>query len=186
MLFSRIVYLLLVRIFIVYVSTITRAQKVIEDGINITEEDVFTMKLNEERIYSDQDTAFGCKFGNCSQYYIVDHILANLTNNSVINITHDVILPSNITLAYLKNISIIGYNNPTITCHNGTGLNIIFSHDCVIEGITWNGCGSQYIAKLTNPGIQFLHSSNIIIDKCDCLSENPHSLHLLVFREIPF
>ena len=81
----------------------------------------------------------------------------------MINITHDAILSSNITLAYLKNISIIGYNNPTITCHNGTGLDIVFSHDCVIEGITWNGCGSQYIANLLNPGIQFLHSSSIII-----------------------
>ena len=90
MLFSRIVYLLLVQIFIAYVPTITRAQNVIKDGIHTTEEDVFTMKLNEERIYSDQDAAFDCKFGNCSHNYIVDHVLANLTNNGVISITGDV------------------------------------------------------------------------------------------------
>ena len=71
----------------------------------------------------------------------------------MISITHDVILPSNITLAILKNISTIECNSPTVTCRNGTGLNITFSHDCVIEGITWNGCGHQYATELVNPGI---------------------------------
>ena len=46
----------------------------------------------------EQDATNGCKFGNCSPS-IIDHVLGNLTSNSVIKIMHDSILSSNIALA---------------------------------------------------------------------------------------
>ena len=165
---SLTVYLLL--LVVVFEPAATKVQKLNKDGLN--EEDLPSANPTTKH---SQNAAYGCKFGDstCSQD-IIDHVLGNLTNNSVINITHNVVLSSNITLANLINISIIGYNNPVITCHNGTGIYILSSHNCIIEGIIWNGCGTQYLISYTvlaiefriNPGICFQYSSNITVKNC--------------------
>ena len=60
---------------------------------------------------------FCCLYGRCSCNSLY-HALANLTSNVTINITADVILLSVVTASDLENISIIGYNNPTVNCKN--------------------------------------------------------------------
>ena len=54
--------------------------------------------------------------------YSFDHLLKNLTSDSVMNITCNVELSSVITLANLTSISIIGHNNPTVDYNNYGGL----------------------------------------------------------------
>ena len=144
MILSRTVYLILLLQMVTAFEAITDRAQLQEDQNGDNGEGGFTTDPIEKHVLNEQDGQSSCKFGNCSQYYSIDHVLGSLTSNGVITITHDVILSLSITLANLKNISIIGYNSPTVTCHNGTGLEITYSHDCVIEGITWNGCGSQY------------------------------------------
>ena len=171
----RTVYLMLLLQMVTAFEAITNTAQKDQKGDN--GENGFAADPIEQHVLNEQDAPSSCKFGNCSQYYIIDHVLNNLTSNGVISITHDVILILNITLANLKNISVIGYDSPTVTCRNSTGLNIMFSHDYVIEGITWNGCGSQYAAKLVNSGIQFLHSSNIIIKTVLSTTPRDKQLH---------
>ena len=137
----------------------TKAQKLIKNGL-----------IGNPTTWHSQNVVYGCKFDDCSQD--INYVLGNLTNNSVISIKDNVVLSSNITLTKLINISIIGYNNPVITCYNGTGIHISFSHNCMIEGITWNGCGTQYFSSYKdpeiqiNPGICFQYSSNITVKDC--------------------
>ena len=56
-----------------------------------------------------------CVYGKCSCGSL-DHALANLTSNVLINITTDVTLSSLVTVSDLENVSIIGHNNPTVNC----------------------------------------------------------------------
>ena len=151
-------YLLL--LIITFEPAATRTQNLIKN--HHEEEGTLTIKSYVKR---EQDATNGCKFGDCSPD-IIDHVLGNLTSNSVIKITHDSILSSNIALANLTNVSLIGNNNPLITCHEGAGLHILFSHDFVIEGITWDQCGTQYVGLSTTPGIQFQFSSKITVRNC--------------------
>ena len=90
--------------------------------------------------------------------------LENITNDSVINIMCDGKLSSVIELAGLTNISLNGYNNPTISCSNDGGLHFLFCHNINIKGITWEGCGSSF----ANPGpvIKLENSSAITIANC--------------------
>ena len=76
--------------------------------------------------------ALCCIFGNCSCPSLYT-ALANLTSNTRINITTDVILFSIIPLADLANIKITGHNNPTVHCNNSGGLATF--HNCVIQGV---------------------------------------------------
>ena len=75
-------------------------------------------------------------------------------------------LTSNITLSGHVNISIIGYNNPTIKCSDGGGLKFTDCHNCTIEGITWYGCGAENFNCRNIPVIEFYHSTNITIQNC--------------------
>ena len=106
---------------------------------------------------------------------IIDHVLGNLTSNSVIKITHDSILSSNIALVNLTNVSLIGNNNPLITCHEGGGLQILFSHGIAIESITWDQCGTRFMT----PGIHFRFSSKIAIRNCSFQHSKGLALALL-------
>ena len=170
-------FLLLLEVLVIAVKPVavatTRIQNVIMSDHN--EKDILT---NTKRDFSDQDTTNGCKFGDCYPY-IIDHVLGNLTSNSVIKITQDVILSSTITLANLTNVSLIGYNNPMITCHKGITLQISFSHSFAIEGITWDQCGTRYLGLVTTPGIQFQYSSNITVKNCSFQHSEGRPLALL-------
>ena len=52
-----------------------------------------------------------CVYGNCSCNSL-DHALANLASNVLINITTDVMFTTLINASNLENVSIIGHSNP--------------------------------------------------------------------------
>ena len=101
-----------------------------------------------------------CVYGNCSCNSL-DHALANLTSNVLINITTDVTFSSPISASNLVNVSIIGHNNPTVNCKRAGGIYFNFCHNCIIQDITWDGCGTE-----TEAGIKLSDSSNIVIKNC--------------------
>ena len=106
-----------------------------------------------------------CVYGNCTCCSL-DHALANLTSNVLINITTNVMLSSLVKLSDLKNISIIGHNNPTVIIKNGGGVHFTSCFNCIIEGIIWDGCSTDKIHNQTEPGLLLKESSNISIHNC--------------------
>ena len=108
-----------------------------------------------------------CIYGNCSCQSLYS-ALANLTSNVLINITTDVELSSIIQRVNLANITITGYNNPTVNCNNSGGLHFISCSNCTIEGITWKRCGGRNISddEIAYPILQLTNCSNIIIQNC--------------------
>ena len=94
----------------------------------------------------------------------IDHALANLTSNVLIKLTIDVMLSSVALLDNVQNISLIGQNNPTITCDgDGGGLHLVSCHNCTIDGITWDGCGTKFNSS---PVFKIENSSRIVIQNC--------------------
>ena len=69
-------------------------------------------------------------------------------------------------LSNVNNISITGHNNPTINCSSNGGVKFTSCHNCTIEGITWDGCGAEYINGSIDPVIEFQNSTNITIHNC--------------------
>ena len=104
-------------------------------------------------------------YGNCSCNSL-DYALANLTGNVLINITTDVTLSSLVKPSNLKSVSIVGHNNPTVNCTNIGGIHFISCHNCIIQGITWHGCGSENVDTNAEPGLKLSYSSNITIQNC--------------------
>ena len=105
-----------------------------------------------------------CINGNCS--YPIDNLVEDLSNDSVINITCDMELSSVIIVVGLMNITIAGYNNPTVGCNGFGGLHFISCHGIKIEGITWDRCGSENRSDPANSAIKFNKSSTILIQHC--------------------
>ena len=106
-----------------------------------------------------------CVYGNCTCCSL-DHALAKLTNNILINITTDVMLSSLIERSDLENISIIGHNNPTVILKNDGGVHFTSCYNCIIEGIIWDGCNTDNIHNETEPGLMLKESSNTTIQNC--------------------
>ena len=102
-----------------------------------------------------------CVYGNCSCYSL-DHALTHLTSNLLLDITTDVTLTSVINALNLVNVSIIGHNNPTVNCRGAGGIHFTSCHNCIIQGITLDGCGTDN----DEPGLQLTNSSDITIQKC--------------------
>ena len=112
----------------------------------------------------DDNSLICCVYGNCSCSSL-DHALANLISNVLINITTDVTLSSLVTVSDLENVSIIGHNNPTVNCRNVSEMQFTFSRHFIIQGITWIGCGTDNINH-TKPGLSMIHSFNVTIQNC--------------------
>ena len=108
----------------------------------------------------DDNSRICCVHENCS-YSSLDQCLANLTSNIMINITSDVVLSSLARASNLSNVSIIGHNYPRVNCKSVGGIDFAFCHNCTIQGITWDGCGSSVV-----PGLKFSYSSNVSIQNC--------------------
>ena len=102
--------------------------------------------------------------GNCS----FDNALANLIDNTVINITTNVELSWISTVIGFTNILLTGHNNPTVNCNHYGGLSIVSCYNCTIEGLTLDGCGASNISDNENdlPAIQLYNSSNVTIKNC--------------------
>ena len=93
----------------------------------------------------------------------LQHSLDALTSNGVINILKDVMLLSTMRLQDLQNISIIGHNNPIVSCANAGGIHFENCRNCTIMGVTWEKCGTKEGNK---PAIKLGHSSDVIIQDC--------------------
>ena len=107
-----------------------------------------------------------CVYGNCSCSSL-DHALANLTSNVLINITTDVTLSSLVTVSDLENVSIIGHNNPH--CELQKRWRNTLCNNCIIQGITWDGCGTEKFNISdddSEPGLKLSKSSNVTIQSC--------------------
>ena len=119
--------------------------------------------------HSGENGSMCCVYGNCTCNSL-DHALANLTSNVLINITTDMTLSSLIKLSDLENVSVIGHNNPsnnpTVNCKTVGGVHFTSCHNCIIQGITWNECGTEDINNYTEPGLALSYSTNIIINNC--------------------
>ena len=107
-----------------------------------------------------------CVYGNCSCSSL-DHALANLTSNVLINITTDVTLSSLVRVSDIENVTIIGHNSPTVNCkdHFG-GIHLNLCCNCIFQGIVWDGCGNKSVNSHTEPGLKLSNSSNITINNC--------------------
>ena len=106
-----------------------------------------------------------CVYGNCTCNSL-DHALANLTSNVLINITTDMTLFSLIKLSNLENVSIIGYNDPVVNCKSAGGILFTYCCNCVIQGITWNECGIEDVNNNIEPGLALRYSTNVTIKNC--------------------
>ena len=122
-------------------------------------EDFFTNGEN------DNSHILCCVYGNCTCNSL-DHALANLTSSVLINITTDMTLFSLVKRSGLQNVSIIGYNNPTVHYKTFGGMHFTFCQNWIIQGITWDGCGNEITNNLTEPGIKLTNSSNVTIQNC--------------------
>ena len=119
-----------------------------------------------------------CIDGNCSCSSL-DLALAHLANNVVINITTNMTLSSLIEVSNLKNIWIIGHNNPTVNCKSVGGMHFINCHNCSIQDIIWDECGNTDIVNHTEPGIKLSNSSNITIHGCTFQNSTGQAVTLL-------
>ena len=128
---------------------------------------VYVSKLSSDNTFTTggENGNICCVYGNCTCNSL-DHALANLTSNVLINITTDVILSSIIKVSNLENVSIIGHNNPTVNCKNVGGVHFTFCHNYIVQGITWNECGTEDISNYTEPGLALSYSTNITIKSC--------------------
>ena len=120
-------------------------------------EEFFTSGDNDRDVDSN---LMCCVYGNCSCNSL-DHALVNLTSNVLINITTNVMLSLHINASNLENVSVIGHNNPTVNCTNAGRIDFNFCYNCIIQDITWDGCGRE-----TEAGIKVGDSSNIVIENC--------------------
>ena len=115
-------------------------------------------------ITSDRRMDYAYDVDKRNSYHSVDHALGNLTSNAWISLTTDVQLSSVIQLVGLTNISIVGYNDPTVNCNHG-GFHLVSSYTITIRGIVWKGCGTNDSGN-THPVLQLYNSSNITIENC--------------------
>ena len=106
-----------------------------------------------------------CAYGSCSCNSL-DDALANLTSNTLINITTDVTLSSLVTVSDIENVSIIGHNSPTVNCKGNGRIHMNFCKNCIIQGITWDECGTKNIDNHTEPGVMLNYSSTVTIQNC--------------------
>ena len=115
---------------------------------------------DEDFFTSGEDDNDCCVYGNCSCNSL-NHALANLTSNVLINITTDVILSSLVKVSNVEYISIVGHNNTIVNCKSAGGIHFTLCHNCIIQGIVWDGCGNHI-----EPGIKLSYFSNVTIQSC--------------------
>ena len=136
-----------------------------EDDLLIHQDEIFTRAMRSGMYSTFRNSC--CIYGNCSCQSLYN-ALANLTSNVLINITTDVELSSIIQRVNLANITITGYNNPTVNCNNSGGLHFISCSNCTIKGIAWKRCGYRNTSDNGNayPVLQLTNSSNTTIQHC--------------------
>ena len=71
-----------------------------------------------------------------------------------------------IKVSDLQNVSVIGHNSPTVNCKHFGGIYCNFCHNFIIQGVTWDGCGTELTDNLTEPVINLNYSFNVTIQNC--------------------
>ena len=166
---------LLLAVYIQYIRGFERvivvSESNVDDDVQVSyDEDVFvtsgTGSGSGSHVFEGSLTLC-CIYGNCSCPSLYT-ALANLTSNTLINVTTDVVLSSIIPLVDLANIKITGHNDPTVNCHNSGGLHFVSCHNCIVNGITWDRCGDTNIRsnKSNFPVLKLINCSNITIENC--------------------
>ena len=140
-------------------------QRTVQVSKLFSDDEDLSTNVNSSITIESDIILFCCVYGNCS-CHSVDHALANLTSNVLINITTDMMLLSHIKASNIENVSIIGHNNPTVNCQNVGGIHFNFCHNCIIQGIIWDGCGAEIINTKVKPVLKFSYPSNITIQNC--------------------
>ena len=108
---------------------------------------------------------------SCSRSYACHsflEVLQNLTNDTLINITTDVVLSGLKQVKNLHGIAIVG-NNATINCNNSGGLAFQLCNNITIENLNWENCGQKKSRRGRVNGMPVLEmhkSSNITIQNC--------------------
>ena len=126
----------------------------------------FTNKSND--IIIDDNGIVRCN--DHREYYVYQYKnyfcknLNDISSNSVVIITDNITLSSQIQLTELANISLIGYNNPSIYCENDGGLQFTSCTNVTITNITWHRLINN--DRNIHVTIKFYNSSNITIDHC--------------------
>ena len=136
----------------------------IHDNLSSFDKNVLATKIKADESLPNNSC---CTHTDVNYSYLsLYNALASLASNVLINITTDVKLLSIVTLYDLANVTIIGHNNPTINCDNSGGVHFMNCSHCVIDGITWVGCGAGNNIGNNDPVLKFFNSSNIVIDNC--------------------
>ena len=126
---------------------------------------------------SDEDEIPCCNIGNYYTFYSIDDVLNNVTtSNTIINISIDVVLSSNVILEGLNNITIIGQGNPTVNCNDIGSVKFVSCYNVTIEGVNWELYGSINLPAY--PGVKFYNSSNIFIKDSSFHCSRQHAVVL--------
>ena len=164
---------LLLLLLVVSLSKDIRAHRVIKSI------DASICASNEAGTACNQDTLQSCISGTCPCYSFAE-LLTNVSSNATICVTTDMVLSSVVELTYLKNIAIIGYNNPTIQCGYSGGLYFVSCHNVTIEGIIWNECGrNANVSTASETGLYIHNSSNVSVENCTFQNSLGHLIVLL-------
>ena len=158
---------------VVILSKYIRAHRVINTS------DASICASNETGSAYNQDMLQSCISGSYPCYCFAD-LLVNVSSNATICVTTDMVLSSVMELTYLKNIAIIGYNNPTVQCGYSGGLHFASCHDVVIAGIIWNECGKNAnVSIASRTGLYIHNSSSVSFQNCTFQNSLGHSIVLL-------
>ena len=153
-------------------------------GINFIPDKIVIVDIYMINDGSAQDNGSASTVTTCMQYSSMIYTcpsfqvaLEILENNTIINITTNVVLLQSIVhLKQLNNIAIVGRNVTTVECNDSGVLNCSSCSNITIRGMTWNKCGTYMeISNYTDcgpvftdhyPGIVFSKCSNIFIQHC--------------------
>ena len=111
---------------------------------------------------SDHTEYYVCQYKNCFCKNLED-----ISSNSVVIITDSIKLSSPIHLTELVNISLLGYNSPSVYCESDGGFQFTSCSNVSIANISWHKFSNK-VSTTNNitPQIKFYSSSNVTIDNC--------------------
>ena len=120
-------------------------------------------------VWCSNPQTFACLSDKCHCKSLED-IMVSIRDNQLVNITDNVVVLSSVIHFHSSNISIIGYNNPTVICVNHGGLKFYDCSNLIIESITFIGCGAADgiydITYMQTPVLRFTGCNNVKIQKC--------------------
>ena len=103
-----------------------------------------------------------------------EDVLSQMHSNTIVNITiPNISLSSNIELRDIRDITIIGHNNPEITCTSTGTLKLNDCSNIVIRNVIWRRCGDYNLQRvfgrndlLPQSRLQFHFGTDMAIQRC--------------------